>query len=186
MSKAEVCCRDLASLGNGPSPFDQIIALGFYDGPTSGVLRCGTCGAAYRFDMLDWSEDHDVRIIRLAALPPQAWKQCVDALIRTESPHWPVWVPWVKTRPSEEAREAADRALGEALALAKPADLVLAWSGNGERILAARRLPANDLARAPDWFSSENGAESPDWFAILGLADRKGSHGGPLSSPAGS
>jgi len=182
MAEAKPCCQDPASLGEGPSPFTQIIALDFYDGPTAGVLRCGACGATYCFDMLDWSEDHTVRIFRLAALPPQAWTQCVDVLSRSESPHWPVWVPWARTRPSEDVRRATDQALQEALAMAKPADLVLGWSGYGEKILAARRLPGNDLARASDWFSAENPAEAPDWFAILGLADRRRSHGGPVSS----
>ena len=43
------CCQDPHTLRNGPSPFFKIVALGFYDGPTSGVLQCQTCQAVFKF-----------------------------------------------------------------------------------------------------------------------------------------
>jgi hypothetical protein len=156
-----------------PSPFTRIIALDFYDGPTGGVLQCAACGAVYQFDMLDWDDDHAVRVIRLASLPPGSLEACVQALGQPEPPRWPVWVPSRQALPSEEAREAADRAVASVLAHARLAELVVAWAGYGERILAARRMPASELQGVPDWFSAEDPGQLRDWFTFLGLPRRK-------------
>ncbi len=164
------CCQDPPTLAQAPAPFSQIIALGFYDGPTSGVLRCTTCLAEYKFDMLDWDADHEVRIMRLASLPAGSLARCVAALTQTEPPRWPVWVPSRSSLPSEEARDKADAAVEGILAQAKPAELIVAWVGYGERILAARKVPAKDLNAVPDWFSQVDPARDGNWFAVLGLA----------------
>ena len=42
-----------------PSPVERILALGYYDGPTEGVLRCGT-GEVYRFGLLAWEAETQV------------------------------------------------------------------------------------------------------------------------------
>ena len=174
MDQAVPCCQNPAALTNAHSPFSKILALGFYDGPTSGVLQCATCSSVYKFDMLDWDDDHRVRIFRLAALPGDSLTECVKALEQPEAPHWPVWVPSRWNLPSEESRELADRKVQRILDRAQPAELIIAWAGYGERILAARTVPAADLANVPDWFSRTDPAEGRDWFALLGLIRRKG------------
>jgi hypothetical protein len=174
VDQAVPCCQNPATLTNAQSAISKILALGFYDGPTSGVLQCATCLSVYKFDMLDWDDDHDVRIFRLAALPGDSLTQCVKALAQPESPHWPVWVPSRWNLPSEESREVADRELQRILDRARPAELVVAWVGYGERILAARKVPAADLVNVPDWFSRNDSAEGRDWFSLLGLVRRKG------------
>lgn len=149
------------------------MALDFYDGPTGGVLQCAACGAVYKFDMLDWDDDHAVRVFRLAPLPAGSLEACVRALGQAEPPRWPVWVPSRQALPSEEAREAADRAVASLLAQARPADLIAAWTGYGERILAARKVSASELQGVPDWFSVEDPGQARDWLAYLGLPRRK-------------
>jgi hypothetical protein len=37
------CCQAPSALAGRLSPFSQIVALEFYDGPTSGVLQCEAC-----------------------------------------------------------------------------------------------------------------------------------------------
>jgi hypothetical protein len=166
VNRSAPCCKDPAALAGAPSPFPKILALGFYDGPTAGVLQCG-CGAAYRFDMLDWDGEHRVRVFRLAALPRGSLDQCAAAFAQSEPPRWPVWVPWSRTSPPAEVRDAVNREVDRVLAEAGPPDLVVAWTGYGEKVLAARRLPAEDLQGVPDWFSAEGPGR--DWFALLGL-----------------
>jgi len=167
------CCHNPATLTDGLSPFGKILALGLYDGPTSGILECSACSAVYRFDMLDWDDDHEVRIFRLAALPADSLTRCVRALAQAEQPRWPLWVPSRPNLPSEEARRMADREIERILENAKPAELVIAWAGYGETILAARRVPATDLEKVPDWFSRDDSFQEPDWFSLLGLARSK-------------
>jgi hypothetical protein len=173
MDQAKPCCQNPASLRNAPSPFAKRVVLGFYDGPTSGILQCKECAAVYQFDMLDWDQDHDVRIFRLAALPADSLAQGVKALAQPEPPRWPVWVPSRWNLPSEEARQMADREVERLLAQAKPPELVLAWTGYGETVLAARKVQAADLASVPDWFARDPSAEGSDWFTLLGLVKRQ-------------
>jgi hypothetical protein len=167
------CCQDPTSLVGAELPFSRILALGFYDGPTSGVLQCRTCAAVFEFEMLDWDEGHEVRIFRLASLPDDSLDQIVQVLAPAESPHWPVWVPSRWNLLSERARQEADRDIQRMLVLAKPAELVVAWTGYADKILAARRLPAGELANQPDWFSREDSTADRDWFGLLGLAGTK-------------
>jgi len=163
------CCRDPQSLTKGPSPFARILALGFYDGPTSGVLQCRACAQVYKYDMLDWDEDHNIRIFRLALLPADALDRCVKILAPNGPPRWPVWVPMTPQPPSQEAAAYADQEVQGLLEEAQPAELVVAWSGYGERVLAAKRIPAAELVRVPDWFSADNATIPADWFSVLGL-----------------
>jgi hypothetical protein len=77
-------------------------------------------------------------------------------------------MPWFRTSPSNDERAAVDRELETILRTAKPADLVVAWSGYGEKVLAAARVPAEELNHVLDWFSAV-GNDTRDWFAALGL-----------------
>jgi hypothetical protein len=173
MNNSLPCCWHPGTLPHGPSPFTRIVALGFYDGPTSGVVECLTCGSAYKFDMLDWDDTHEVRIFRLALLPPGALAECVQALAPVGPPHWPVWVPMRSRFPSDEAAAQADRDLSAVLAKAAAPELIVAWAGYGERILAAAPQPHGELETVPDWFSVEDPHEIRDWFSRLGLVKRK-------------
>lgn len=168
MNQTVPCCQNSEILTNAQSPFSKIVALGFYDGPTSGVLQCGTCSATYRFDMLDWDVDHEVRIFRLARLPEDSLVRCVNVLAQSRQPQWPVWVPSRWDLPSDEARQEADRELQRILQSAEPAELVVAWAGYGEKILAARKVPAAELADVADWFAQDS-TDGRDWFSWLQL-----------------
>src|SRR5712691_7359586 len=161
MPPTRPCCQDPASLSPATSPFTRIIALGFYDGPTSGVLQCETCARVYRFDILDWDDDHEVRVFRLAVLPSQSLDECVAIFAQTDAPRWPVWVPERSKLPSEEARESADRAVEGILHQAESAELLVAWAGYGQVTLVAKQVPVETLRELPDWFSVENLAEIP-------------------------
>jgi hypothetical protein len=169
MLSRTACCQDPVTLANTTSPFSRIFVLGFYDGPTSGVLQCATCLAEYKFDMLDWSDDQETRVFRLASLRAGSLAQCVDALAQAGPPRWPVWVPARSNLRSEEAREQADRTIRDILARAEPAQLIVAWTGYGDRILTAQRLPAKELNEVPDWFSLADPALERDWFRVLRL-----------------
>jgi hypothetical protein len=144
-----------------------MIVLGFYDGPTAGIVECALSHRVYRFEMLDWDDEQRVRIFRLAEMPPETVAECV-AVFAPQQPKWPIWVPGAASGP-EVGQVAANQQLETILASAKPPCLLAAWIGFGEDVLAARRLPPAELADAPDWFSVENPEQARDWFALLGL-----------------
>jgi hypothetical protein len=168
MKAIKPCCQNPQGLIDVDSPFSKIIALDFYDGPTAGVLQCETCQAEYKFDMLDWNEEHDLRVMRLSLLPPGSLELCVAALVADgTSPRWPVWVPTRAT--ATELQTIADNTIQSILAKAQPAELIIAWSGYGDRILAARRVPGQELEKAKDWFSRQDSESGRDWFVELQL-----------------
>ena len=97
MSNVRVCCSKLATFPGAKSPFSKLVALGYYDGPTAGVLQCEVCGTAYRFEMLDidpdWDEGLDVRIFILSQLYPGVFEALIEICENFFGiPDWPVWV----------------------------------------------------------------------------------------------
>src|SRR3954447_1080191 len=102
MTTTPFCCGQAPANGQPPPhPFARRVVLGFYDGPTSGLLQCAGCGAEYYFDMLDWDGDHRVRVFRLARLPAGSLNRFAAALSHLEKPSWPDWYVFARGAPTE-------------------------------------------------------------------------------------
>ena len=167
---SSICCRRLPEFHNVESPF-FIVALRYYDGPTSGIVQCQTCSAEFNFMMLDWDDYQDIRIHALAPLPSGAFKQVVDILSEHEVPRWPMWFPlW--QYPSRRVQDRLEEQINEILARAGTATMAAAFSQWGDRILAVQSLAEVDLKDVQDWFSLEEPTAARDWFAFLGLDKR--------------
>jgi hypothetical protein len=139
---------------NYPSPFQKVLALGYYDGPTEGLLQC-VSGSVYRFHLLAWDEaTQDLRVFGLAALPSAAFTQLVALYAPTQPPRWPTWVPsWQE-------------------GFAEPTEAILAQAGPVEWVLAVEDLYGPILsARA---VLPEEVAGITDWGAFLGVARVRG------------
>jgi hypothetical protein len=85
---------------NVPSRISRVIALGFYDGATDGVLQIGEQGPVYRFEVPEEMDESVAftsteRPFDLRPLPPDALDRLV-ALIAPYLPvRWPFWfVRW--------------------------------------------------------------------------------------------
>jgi hypothetical protein len=166
MLQQNVCCQQQQSAG--PTAIAKMAVLGYYDGPISGILQCATCSTSYKFDMLDWDDDHDIRVFRLAALPANALEQLEKIVAGSEKPHWPFWVlrwHW----PKAEAKADGESSLQLLLDSAKPPTFVVAWHNRDRNIIACRRMPSQELSTVPDWFAIEDLAAARDWFAVVGL-----------------
>lgn len=96
MSTAAHRPADFVADRDYPSPVVRVIALGFYDGPTEGVLQT-TDGAAYRFDLI--AEEHnpdglDDRTFALRPLPPGVFDEVAELVGGSAGavvvPRWPV------------------------------------------------------------------------------------------------
>jgi hypothetical protein len=146
------CCRGLPGSGRVKSPFARVIALGYYDGPTSGLVQCAECERAYRFDLLGWDEGQDVRIYGLAPLPATSFDRLVDALSRYQAPGWPVWVPLWQF-PSGSDREALDGLTRQIIDAAAPTEFAIATEDIAGAILGGKAVTPEDVARIKGWFS---------------------------------
>jgi hypothetical protein len=163
-----VCSLDVASLLGTAPPFARVVAFGYDDGPTSGVVECTGGDLAYRFDLLAtdvdgtldpaaWDRGEELRIYALAPLPPNTFGRIVAALATAQQPRWPIWLVQGGFGGGSlpASREAEVAAL---LDLAAPPELVIASSGLLQPVAAAGGWPADGT----------NGVR--DWFAYLGLA----------------
>ena len=101
-----------------PSPVVRVIALGFYDGPTEGVLQTAD-GAAYRFDLI--AEEHNPdglydRTFALRPLPLGVFDEVAELVGGSAAavvvPRWPVAGP--------DRQAEIDRRLDTLLASARP------------------------------------------------------------------
>jgi hypothetical protein len=139
-----------------PSPFTHLVALGWYDGPTNGLLRAGD--AVWKFDMLD--EIHnpnglDLRIFTLACMPYSAWDQLLSALSKYHTPMEPVWVPrW--QFPSDADLQATNQMTDEVLSQGGPVEWVVASECLLTQIEASRAVTPPDLKKVSDWPSFLN------------------------------
>jgi hypothetical protein len=87
-----ICCRHLIGIRRQQkSPFARIIATGFYDGPTGGLIECDSCKTVYSFGKLDWDDQQDMRVFSLAPVPAVRFDVLVPSVLASDA-KWPVWV----------------------------------------------------------------------------------------------
>ena len=71
-----LCCRQYHSQdAEFLSPFQRVIALGYYDGETSGFAQCHQCGDWYVFELIDWDSGQDLRVFQVDRIGGQAGAQ---------------------------------------------------------------------------------------------------------------
>jgi hypothetical protein len=126
-----------------PSPFTHVLAFGYYDGPTEGVLRVGPSGEVYRFVMTDelppqGADETDLRTFTLSPLPPDTLDTLLGVLVRalapTFEPGWALWVPvWRFDSPA--IQQEVESRVDQLLAPAGPA----AWEVTAENLLGTLR-----------------------------------------------
>ena len=131
---------------NDPSPIDKVVALGYHDGPTEGLLQVGDCGPVYRFQTLDEvsdPDDLDLRVYGLYPLPNDSLSKLTEVLAPYHQPHWPIWWP-IWQFPSDEIRQSVDKQVQAILDKSGP----LTWIVIGHLGNSPVRAMSVKLARA--------------------------------------
>ncbi len=103
---------------NDPSPVRRILALGWQDGPTHGLLRLGESGPEYEFRTLEERSDPDgadVRVCGLYPLPIGSFARLANALSKYQEPRIPIWSP-IWNFPSQEIERDMNALVDEILA----------------------------------------------------------------------
>jgi hypothetical protein len=152
-----------------PSPVTKVLALGWHDGPTNGVLECEPGGQVFKFDLLDevrqWPwEDQDLRIFSLAPLPPTALRELATAYAAYFELHWPVCVP-VWTFSTSADRQILESLTDQVLQQAGPISWIIATCDFQGEIWAARAVAAEEIALVSDWpafLGLQKGSALPD------------------------
>jgi hypothetical protein len=133
--------------GRFKSPFTMIIALGYYDGATSGIAFNNADSEAYRFEKLAWDSGQDTRIYSFARLPDKVYKEIFSLLLNDSqiTPTFPMWIP--------SQIEANQKGRLEALLnKADKPEIVLASRNLLKSILGAKKVSPFEFERVKDWF----------------------------------
>src|SRR5207245_3399910 len=138
---------------NWGSPFAKIIALNYYDVPTSGVLRFERFHVDYFFEIVDWDNEQDTRVHGLAPLPYGSFDDLVSLFSRFDSPRWPVWYPSGETTRSKQD-SVMDRGIRQVVTNKGTPEFLVAWSRYAEQLICVKRLPKEYATYARDWFST--------------------------------
>ena len=147
-----------------------MVVLDYYDGPTSGFLQCAECEVSYYFYMLDWDVSQMVRVFALSSMPHDSLERVYSLL--GARPDRRVWIPPLLSRATEEQLSALyDGGLQETIDRAAAPEFVVAWSVDGEKILALRGIDASTASHLSPWFDRQRGSDAFDWFGYLGLGE---------------
>ena len=153
MSDGITCWEDQDHPRPEPSPFDQVLILGWYDGPEEGLVRCGKCKTVYHFKLLGFvDEEQEVRLLGLARLPSDSIDRVVQALAPYVSPTWPTWLPLWRF-PTDPERREVDSLIDDVLSQAGPRCLVIATSNPAEEVVQARGVSLQEAHEVLDWIS---------------------------------
>jgi hypothetical protein len=147
------CCRFIiGQVRNISSPFARLLATDYYDGPTAGLVQCGTCRTSYAFAKLDWDDQQDMRVFSLSPIRDLNL-ELIATPFQDVSPRWPQWV--IAPSVSKDFWVEVDRVLDSA--------------SSTEFVVATADL----LSEISVW--RPGGLDHPqDWFKELAL-DRTGS-----------
>lgn len=151
MVQPKVCCRELEAVGRQRLSV-QMIMTDYYDGPTAGVFKCDLCDQAYRFFMVDWDDQQEVRIHALSPLPKESFKR-IELMTAQRGPNW--WPDGLE--------------VDEILATAVTPKMVAAFCRWFETVIAAREVTEDDLGELQEWFRRTDFEKMRDWFAFLDL-----------------
>lgn len=138
------CCRRLVGILRGvPSPFSRLVATGYYDGPTAGVVECDACKTVYSFHKLDWDDQQDVRVFSLSPIVGAR----LDDLVRAPGASQPKWPAWVLFAVGGTADLAAH--VDELRGSASPEEFIVATEDLLRRLEVWRPV---GLGTHEDWF----------------------------------
>jgi hypothetical protein len=157
-----------ANFEKAASRFNQILCLGYYDGPTSGLVKCAESRKAYRFELVAWDANFENRIYSLAETDVEVFDSVVQTLSRLEEPHWPFWTPRWQFGSSSEERHVCSE-IDQALAKIPATSLLIATDHLDKSILACRVLGIEVRDRIPNERILPDPKDWGFWRGYLGL-----------------
>ena len=138
------CCRfTIGVVRDVPSPFSRIVATGFYDGPTDGLVECGACRSIYVFEKLDWDDQQDIRVFSLSPVVCDELDGLMESVV-VYGGILPIWVV-----PADVPADFRRR-LEVVMRSAAPAEFVVAGQSLLRKLEVWRPI---GMGNTIDWFS---------------------------------
>jgi hypothetical protein len=133
--------------------FRQLVCLGWYDGPISGMLSFQDESVECRFDLVDDAATLAFRVFSITPLPNGTIDRFVEMMHHYghKAPNWPIWVP-VWHFPTELAADEARYATDELLKTQFQPTAAFCWNLQENRIIAYRKIIEKE-PKPDDWFS---------------------------------
>jgi hypothetical protein len=170
--KMLLCCQEFTDPHGSLKPSAKVLAFEYYDGPTSGVLRCEVCSSVWRFEMIDSDDAIKQRVFALAPMPETSFDELVQVNLRFGEPRWPIWAPTWRFENEEQGREV-ESLVDRVLSTAHLVQSVIVSAGILQPIKAARQLSPSEM------FEIGSPQAERDWFAFLSV-DRDVDNGDEL------
>jgi len=139
--------------------FEETIVRDWYDGITSGLAMSKRLDTAFRFDIVAWGPQQEMRVFVLSRVNSEDFKEIVSLLSTKEAPNWPIWFPkWPIWESGSDPRKDV---ISHFLSKAKRPELAVASDSMFEVLFAAK--PLDDQTRS--WLPSDfEGCPSRDNF----------------------
>ena len=156
-------CHHLSDPAPTDGPFVIVLPMDYYDGLSSGVVRCGDCSCLYylRAIALFGGPSHGSRVFVLSEMPRTSFDECHAVREEWDRLHAAGTVQYWRSTP-ELGRKL------NALAKRRRSPVrVLCWDLHTDRLLAIRSVPRN--RQFPRDITSGE-ASDRSWFQYLGLA----------------
>jgi hypothetical protein len=129
----------------------RLIAFGYYDGPTEGVVELADNCGTFFFRLIWMDIELETRILRLTNAPANSVDRLTTMLSDLGYPHWPIWIPIWKFV-SEDRRLMIESKV-DAMFSDGPTVAVVTCNDSLTECLAARPLDDDLASRIDDWAS---------------------------------
>jgi hypothetical protein len=143
------CCKSIAGAMNVISPFDRVISFSYYDGATSGITRCKTCGNEYVFELLSWDANQDIRIFGLSLVPSGSFEKISALGIKIDVPRWPEWQPVLTDKKLIADQVALENEMKSVTSTKDPITLVVAAESLTQKINSVKNVVLSDAKLPP-------------------------------------
>jgi hypothetical protein len=161
------CCHIVHRSKDVQPTLRQMVVWDWYDGPVTGLLVCEMCHAEFYFFMVDWSDDHAIRIFALQRLESGAIATLVGLV--DEEPQWPIWMPQKLKFPTESDRSWIDQLDLLVLRNRQASSEVLAWDNAKHEPIVMAEIGEDKLWFMEQLLESESMTSPFDWFGYLRL-----------------
>ena len=154
MTGQTLCCRELTRISKGASPFDRAVVLGWYDGPTDGLVRCVACKRVYRFELLDSVDEDLAGFDSTVSLPYQPNRGIAWSIYSHRTRPHPGRCGYRSgSFPRKTSEPPSIEPLNDLIAQAKSPEFVVTTPGLLEEIDESKAVSASEAGQISDWVS---------------------------------
>lgn len=140
-------------------PASVFIASDYYDGPVGGVLQIGQDARTYKFEMVDWDKQQNIRIFSISSIGPELFKKFIEIISD---------IPKGVLPPTYD-RDSVYTELINILSKAGDPEIIMAWRSSDEMVLCVKEVSPKKFPAIVPFMSEINSSNQFDWFSFLNV-----------------